>query len=389
MNRTNLKRHCLSAALATSLSLVFAGTAGATIPPGNLLANPGAEDGTASSDGYDVYRPPGWSMSSRATITSIAYGAPGFLTADQGIAFGGGRSFFAGGPPNNGNSSAYVMVQDVTLPAEVRGDVAAGAVQATVGGCLGGWANQNDFVEISAIVSGAGAGEQFLFPNLKGPDANARNNQTDLLPRSVTARLPATTDKVSVRFDFEATSGSYNDGYADNLMLILSPAGTTPPAPNCAAPMPPGGGGPAPAPAPGSGSGSGSGPGTGTGTGSGGPAGPGPTFTPFVVSQGSSKATMRSGRVGVSLECTAHDTPCKGTVRLTVPSLSATASSTTLGSKAFSIAAGKTATVKVSLGRRAKARLNRLSSRQLRRLKVSAKVTIGTASSRFALHLRR
>jgi hypothetical protein len=360
---------------------VLPGSAAATIPPGNLLANPGAEDGTATPDGYDIYRPPGWDMSAKATITSVAYGAPGFFTAEQGVAFGGGRSFFAGGPPNNGNSSAFVMVQDVTLPPEVRGDVAAGTVQATVGGCLGGFADQDDLVEVSATYSGGGLGDQFLFsPNFKGPDAQARGKRTDLLPRAITAQLPKAAEKITVRFDFQAKSGSYNDAYADNLMLVLRTAGTTPPVPACAAPTAPGGGGPAPAPAP--------------------PAGPGPVIfapgavgtgpavTTLLVSQGSGKAMVRSGRVGVSLKCAAHDTPCKGSVRLIVPALPH-ASSVTLGSKAFSIAPGKTATVKVSLGRRAKARVNRLSARQLRRLKVTAKVTSGTASGQFAVRLQR
>jgi hypothetical protein len=371
--------------LALALALVFAGAARATIPPGNLLANPGAEDGTATPDGYDIYRPPGWEMSQKATITSVAYGAPGFFTAEQGAAFGGGRSFFAGGPPNNGNSSEFVMFQEITLPAEVRGDVAAGTVQATVGGCLGGYANQNDLVEVSAAYSGTGLGEEFLFsPNFKGPDAAARNNQTDLLPRAITAQLPKTAETIRVRFDFQAKSGSYNDAYADNLMLVLSTAGTPPPAPSCGTSLPPGGGGPAPVPAPGPAPA----PGPGPLIFAPGPVAPGPAVTPFLVSEGSSKATLRSGRVGVSLKCSAHDTPCRGSVRLSVPDLPA-ASSVTLGSKAFTIAAGKTATVNVALGRRARARVNRLSAKQLRRLKVSARVTLGKATGKFTLRLRR
>jgi hypothetical protein len=98
---------------------------------------------------------------------------------------------------------------------------------------------------------------------------------------------------------------------------------------------------------------------------------------------------MRSGRVGVRLTCTSHDAPCSGSLRLKVPSLSASTSNVTLGSKPFTIAAGKTAPVKVSLRRRAKARMSRMSSRQLRRLRVTATVTIGAASGKFALRLRR
>jgi hypothetical protein len=373
-----MSRRCVPLALA--LCLVFAGSAGAAIPTGNLLANPGAEDGQASSNGTDVFRPPGWDMSARAQTTAVVYGAPGFLTAAQGVSLAGGRSFFAGGPPEEPDSSGWVMAQDVSLPADVRQEVATGVVQATVGGCLGGFGDQDDHIEVNASVSGSNFPQQFLFDTFKGPDAKARNNRTDLLPRSITAVLPAKTEKITVDITFQRTSGSYNDAYADNLSLILSPAGSTPPAPNCTgttptppAPAPGPGPGPAPAPAPG--------PLPLTPPG-------GPAVTPFLISKGSGGATVRSGRVGVSLTCGAHDTACTGNLRLTVPRL-ARGSSVTLGSKAFTIAAGRTATVNVSLGRRAKARVNRLSARQLRRLRVTATVTMGGVSSRFTLRLRR
>jgi hypothetical protein len=353
---------CVATALAAFL--LSAGGAGATLPSGNLIRNPGAEEGSASSDGGAVINPPEWDSSPNATITSVTYGAPGFLTAAQGLALGGGRSFFAGGPPvTGGDSSSWALLQTDYFPAEVLGDVAGGAVQATLSGCLGGYGDQDDRVEIEADVFGDPQGRLVPFPTLTGPDARARGGLTDLLPQSATLKLPSSAKGVSLHVFFERTSGggTYNDAYADNLALVLTPAGSAPPAPNCSAPPP--GGGPQPGPG-------------------GPPPAPGPHTSGVAISRGSSTATLGPGRVRVSLICTSPETPCSGDLRLT-------ASSLTLGSTTFRIAAGRKATVRVSLRRRAKARLERMSRRDLRRLLVTARVRIGTASGTFSLRLRR
>jgi hypothetical protein len=155
---------------------------------------------------------------------------------------------------------------------------------------------------------------------------------------------------------------AYNDAYADNVLLQLTPAGSTPPEPTCSAV-------------------------TSTPPTSGPPPGNEP-LTPNAISRGSSKATYRSGGIAVTLDCAGQGAACSGTLQLTVPSLSAHGSTVTLGSRSFSIAAGNSATVSVRVGRRVRARLNRLLARQVRRLKVTASVVLGTASTKFTLRLR-
>jgi hypothetical protein len=364
---TEVARPSLLAAVVAALSLLFAGIAQASYPTGNLLQNAGAEDGSATADGNSVFTPPQWFTLDDSRVTAVLYGAPGFLTAQQGAAYGGGHSFFAGGPPEPGStmSDSHVF-QGVDFPNDVVAEFAGGRVQATLGGCLGGYADQDDFAQLEVT---------FLSPAptvtvLMGPKANERGARTELLPRSVTGIVPEGTTQAQVRLEFVRLSGvntSY-DGYADNVSLILSPAGSLPAAPNCTTSTPGGGTGP---------------------TGPGAPAGGGPTTTPFVVARGSSNATLRSGRIGVVLACTAVNAPCSGGLRLSVPSLSAGASSVTLGSTAFTIPAGRITTVKVSLRRRAKVRVKRMSARRLGRLKVTANVTMGAASTKFSLRLRR
>ncbi len=62
------------AALGLSLSVCGGGVAHAVVPPGNVLVNPGAEDGAASLDGGPV-PVPGWVTEGGFTV--VAYGTPG------------------------------------------------------------------------------------------------------------------------------------------------------------------------------------------------------------------------------------------------------------------------------------------------------------------------
>jgi hypothetical protein len=90
--------------------------------------------------------------------------------------------------------------------------------------------------------------------------------------------------------------------------------------------------------------------------------------------------------VGVPLTCAGHDSPCTGSVELSVPSLPR-ASSLRLGAAAFSIPPGATQTVRVRLGRKARRRLAALSGKRLRRLPLTVTVTAGSASTTFRMRL--
>ena len=165
--------------------LVAASPAGAVIPAGNLLVgrNPGTEEGSASSTGNDVFAPPRWTASNDAQrATAVRYGAPGFLTAAQGAALGGGRSFFAGGPPGGSASESFdgsLLSQRVSLPAEANGDIDAGGVQVTVGGCLGGNGNQDDYARLGAAAVSPGAQPGVTAPFFaEGPRAAERGMTT-------------------------------------------------------------------------------------------------------------------------------------------------------------------------------------------------------------------
>jgi hypothetical protein len=369
-----MTRH--ASALAIVIALLAAGPAGATLPSGNLVRNPGAEDGRAAVDSVHNFTPPGWSTVDMFSPnpTAVRYGTPGgFPSTSVSTAIGGDESFFAGGPATGSNvyKNTAVLHQVVALPPSAFPDIDAGSAVATVSGCLGGYGAQDDSSSVWAFFFDGSDQQVGKDVAVFGPTASERGDQTALLPRVSSGAVVPGVRSVAVEIYFRQPNGSsgYNDGYADNVSFTLTPAGAPTPPANCP-PAPTGGGG------------------GGGDAGSGDPGGMPPAASPFSVSAASSTARFTRSGVGVSLACAAQTSACAGTVALTLPSIPR-ASSVRLGSQAFSIAPGQTQTIRVRLGRSAKKRLSRLSSRQLRRLRPTAKVTMGAATSSFTLRLKR
>jgi CxxC motif-containing protein len=360
-----------------------AGPASAVIPTGNLLANnnPGTEAGSASSTGNDVFTLDPWTREAGSSprATAVRYGAPGFPTVAQGQALGGGRSFFAGGPSaagdNNGSAFSFALLeQKLPVPATAEEDIDAGNVQFTVSGCLGGYATQDDQASVAAEGQTTGGAATSGIANAAGPTAAERGNQTELLGRSATVPLGPGTRSIEFVLDLSRQSGAgtYNDAYADNLALRLSPSGGPAPGADC----PPAGGG----------SGGGTG-GNGKQTGSGG------ANTAVPISRVGKRLTLKGHDALVKLHCSARDTSCKGTLSLATTGLPKAhkttianrAKAAKLGSAKFTIASGKTKTIKVKLKRSIRKRLAKLSAKRLKKLKITATAKIGAESTKFSL----
>jgi hypothetical protein len=205
-----------------AVCLFAAAPAGAAVPTGNLVVNPGAEAGPGAPDASTQPAVPGWTVES--TFTAVQYGAPGFLTLGDSAALGGGMNFFAGGP--GGATSAATQVVDVSGAAP---EIDAGKVAATLSALLGGYAGQTDHAAVTGTflnAAGASAGGAVVLPTVTSTD---RNLTTGLVARTAARALPAGTRQISVRIDAIRDEGSYNDGYIDNVSLVLgSGAGGVP-----------------------------------------------------------------------------------------------------------------------------------------------------------------
>lgn len=179
----------------------------------NMLKNGGAESGEGSSDGGTVLSVPKWQTQGKFTV--VQYGAAGFPTADSPGSPKRGLNFFSGGP-NNAQSSASKTVALKTLAA----DIDTGSVQATLSGYLGGYGAQDDHADLVVqFVDGAGLVlSTVALPSVFAAD---RGGVSGMLKRSAKAMVPAGTRSAQVTLTMTRTEGSYNDGYADVLSLVL------------------------------------------------------------------------------------------------------------------------------------------------------------------------
>ena len=182
---------------------------------GNLLANPGAEDGEGAPDASARPAVPGWQTTS--TFTAVNYGSPDSPTTAQSARLGGGTNFFAGGP--GGALATASQTADVSAQAAA---IDAGRVGATLSGWLGGFASQEDSATVAAVFQ-SGSGAALARATIGPVTATERNNQTSLLSRTTTTLVPAGTRRIQVVLTAKREAGSYNDGYLDNIVLALGP----------------------------------------------------------------------------------------------------------------------------------------------------------------------
>jgi hypothetical protein len=200
----------LGAGLIALLSVPARAASTRTQTGGNLLQNGGAEAGPGATGDSQVVAPPGWTTS--GSFTAARYGTQGLPAA------GSGANLFAGGP----GSTVSTAVQTVSVSADAVA-IDSGQRRATLSASLGGWADQDDFATVEALFlddGGSSLGSLAIGP-VTEPD---RNGQTVLLPRSSKKLVPAGTRSIRVVITAEREQGSYNDGYIDDVALVLAAA---------------------------------------------------------------------------------------------------------------------------------------------------------------------
>jgi hypothetical protein len=178
------------------------------LPPGNLLGDPGAEDGGA------------WSLS--GSFARERYGAFPFPSTAAGVALGAGGTFFAGGPGVAGSARQIV---DVT---QVAPEIDLGVATATLSGLLGGYRTDADSGVIRAVFLDP-AGEALGDAAIGTPAAAERANATTLLPRSRTVAVPPLARSIEVALSASLATGAYSDAYFDNVALTVAAPGAPPP----------------------------------------------------------------------------------------------------------------------------------------------------------------
>jgi streptogramin lyase len=186
---------------------------------GNLLRNPGAEEGMAASS--TTTRPVlGWAAT--PNFTPVAYGSPAFPGASESARIGGGDAFFAGGPATS--TSSAIQNVDVSMHAAA---IDAGRVRANLAGELGGWSTDNDAAALTArfLDVHVDALGSLAIPPVLAAD---RGNKTGFVARATSGAVPAGTRTIQVVVSTVRTNGSFDDALADNLSLRLDIADPPP-----------------------------------------------------------------------------------------------------------------------------------------------------------------
>jgi MYXO-CTERM domain-containing protein len=183
----------------------------------DLITNGDAEAGSGSPNG-SLVAVPGWAVTGE--FTAVQYGAVGgFPTSVTPGPVDGGLNFLAGGP----SSGVSVGSQVIDLSASAA-DIDSAAVTFRITGYLGGYSSQGDNVTITAIFQDAASST--IASSTIGPvTPTERANATGLQLRTASGSVPAGTRRVTIQVTMTRTEGSYNDGYADNLTMIITNSG--------------------------------------------------------------------------------------------------------------------------------------------------------------------
>jgi hypothetical protein len=196
----------------------------AAIPVGNLILNPGAEDGPGSTDAFAINPPPSWTTAGE--LTAVQYGTGAFPSFALRDSIGGGVNFFAGG--NTSSSAAFQTIDVSSAASEIDADDA----YATLSGYLGGYEGHDDSATVIATYQDQDGTDNSQAVVFIGPVTREdRGGRTAMLLRSASGSIPPGTRTIQVTVFLNGFDGSYNDGYVDNLSLTLHKGKPPPPPP--------------------------------------------------------------------------------------------------------------------------------------------------------------
>ncbi|QMU78340.1 hypothetical protein GXW83_24160 [Streptacidiphilus sp. PB12-B1b] len=201
-------------AAATGISVATGAVLGS-----NLVTDGGAEQATGDPTGYTQVPIPGWTVT--GSLTAVPYTAGGgFPTASSPGSPTRGSYFFAGG--NGSGTATATQTEDVSA---LAARIDTGTIGYNLSGWLGGYSTQGDAAQVTAtFLNSAGAA---LGSSTIGPvTASDRGETTEFLQRAATGNLPVGTRSVQIVLSAVDSYG-YNDGYADDLSLVLSQSSTS------------------------------------------------------------------------------------------------------------------------------------------------------------------
>jgi hypothetical protein len=184
------------------------------LPTGNLLGDPGAEDGGA------------WTLT--GSFARERYGAFPFPSTAAGFALGAGGAFFAGGERPARSPGVVGSARQTVDVTRLAPEIDLGKATASLSGLFGGYRADGDSGAMRvAFLDPAGAA--LSVAELDTPAASERANATTLLPRSRDVAVPRLARQIEVTLQARLATGIYSDAYFDNLALTVGAPGAPPP----------------------------------------------------------------------------------------------------------------------------------------------------------------
>ncbi len=179
----------------------------------NLIKNGDGSDGPAVP--YDgVWEPPKHWDNTFGTMWISKYGEGAGSELAEAESRGENDYYFWGGINSDG------VIEQITDISRISELTDAGEVRYELSALLGGYRNQNDRAKLTAnFLDSEG---ETLFSEQIGPVTNRdRNNITTMLRREAEGMVPPGTRKIHFELRAIVEVGSNNDGYADELSMIL------------------------------------------------------------------------------------------------------------------------------------------------------------------------
>ncbi|MBI5206186.1 MAG: carboxypeptidase regulatory-like domain-containing protein [Candidatus Firestonebacteria bacterium] len=180
----------------------------------NLIVNGDAEAGSGSTDGYAIVNIPNWTVNGNLNV--VKYNVGVFPGSNSPGPESRGANFFAGGPDNPTSNASQLI--DVSSE---KNNIDSSIATFKLSGFLGGWESQGDNAVVTAYFKNESNVNIGTFAI--GPVTNTdRNNITGLLYKETSGGVPVGTRKIEIQIQTVRQDGTYNDGYIDNLSLVLA-----------------------------------------------------------------------------------------------------------------------------------------------------------------------
>jgi len=180
----------------------------------NLIVNGGAEANVGSDDETVVVKPTGWTTTGQFGVFKYG-GIFGFPDNHVPGPPNRGHNFFTGG-----DAALSTATQTIDLRAGASA-IDAGAARYTLAAWLGGYDAQEDYGTVAATFLDAHA--HALLRTVIGPvTPTDRGGKTGLVPRSKAGAVPAGARTVRILLTARRVVGTSDDGYIDNVSLVLS-----------------------------------------------------------------------------------------------------------------------------------------------------------------------